>query len=68
MTKISLTNSEPITWACECGQMNLMSDITCFACAGERSVCWDEHDKNRVIWEETSEGYKIVGFTEDKRP
>lgn len=68
MMKTSLTNSEPLTWACECGQMNLLDEHECFACAGDMDECWDEHDKARAIWIGMRGGYKIVGFVEDRKP
>ena len=39
------TNPEPKTWACECGQMNLLADRTCFSCAGDKDECWDPDDR-----------------------
>jgi hypothetical protein len=67
-TKVTLTNNEPLTWACECGQMNLLDDLECFECGGDKDDCWDEEDRDRAIWEETKSGPVIIGFRLDHNP
>lgn len=42
-------DNRPITWVCECGQVNLLTDQTCFACHGKQDECWDEEDKKGMI-------------------
>lgn len=49
-----MSNKEPLTWACECGQMNLMKDGECFACGGDKDDCWAEDDRKRVVFVDRS--------------
>lgn len=61
-----ITNNEPLTWACVCGQMNLLTDHECLACGGQKDECWDEEDKSRAIYRgKPGDGptdWKLVGF------
>jgi hypothetical protein len=47
-----LTNVEPGTWACQCGQMNLREDYVCCACGGDREEHWEGNDREAVLREE----------------
>lgn len=40
-----LRNREPKLWVCQCGQVNLAEERTCFICAGERSEVEDKSDE-----------------------
>lgn len=42
-----MKNTEPLTWACQCGQMNLLGDRTCFICGETRETAWEETDRER---------------------
>jgi len=48
---VRLTNPEPVTWACGCGQINLLGDRRCRACDGERDESWEESDLDTVEFE-----------------
>ena len=56
-------DSEPRTWACECGQMNLEDSARCFLCDGEKDECWDEADRKRF----EAEGFQVYVIVERKR-
>lgn len=64
-----MKNNEPLTWACECGQMNLLTDQNCRGCDGLMQETWDADDRKRVVVEcDTSDPEakeRIVGFDEN---
>jgi len=43
-----MRDTEPLTWACTCGQINLLSERDCFACPGSRDETWDPADANKM--------------------
>jgi len=46
---MKITNNEPLTWACCCGQMNLLTDQECLMCGGLKDDTWDEADRKRAV-------------------
>lgn len=40
-----LANREPLTWACECGLLNLITSKECADCGGPIEDCWVESDR-----------------------
>jgi hypothetical protein len=62
----TIHNRKPITWACECGQMNLLTDRECRACEGKKDVTWDREDRKRAVIyrrpNDTEDPGTIVGF------
>ena len=41
-----MKNNDPNTWACACGQINLLIYSVCVACGGERDSSWDSDDRD----------------------
>lgn len=60
----------PLTWACECGQMNLLSMRECASCAGDKHECWDREDRSRAVFVEDRRtgAERIIGFDDPKKP
>lgn len=61
-----MSNNPPLTWACECGQMNLMTDRECRDCGEVRDEAWAVEDRRRAIIRRDSRDPedlgRIVGF------
>lgn len=51
MSKRSIFNdTDPLTWACSCGQINLWEDRICIVCDLDRADGWDTKDERRCDW------------------
>ena len=61
-----MANQPPLTWACLCGQMNLLSDKECCVCAESRDDGWDPNDRKRAVisydTKDPNARERIIGF------
>ena len=44
-----MKNSEPLTWACKCGLINLLTDSVCMQCHESKDDYWMDSDRRRYF-------------------